>query len=335
MSGPQTEDRGIADPLALDEPLVETPLGRRARLRSWAALRRSILIRLGIAVIVITGSVLLNPAFIGWGTAVTAAIIAVPVSRFRVYAAAFLPYGAVWLIFTLLRSYADETPIGLRTEQVTSVERWLFFGTTPTIWLQGHLFDPVHLGWLDYLTTFVHWSYFFVPHVAAIFIWKRSPALYRRYLLTMTITLGVGLLIYYLSPAAPPWKTADQAPQEDIYRVMAVVARNINSDLYSRTPSDFGDPNAVAAMPSIHQAITFMLFLFALQGGKRLWIPALTYSLLMGFSLVYTGEHYVIDAIVGAAIASYAYFISGRWLRHIMPLMGRVNPVTSPVSTES
>jgi membrane-associated phospholipid phosphatase len=302
----------------------ELATARRGRLQ-WLRFERmrrvprSVVIRLGVGAAIIGSLALLHPAFIGWGMAVTAAVVAVPLSRYRAYAVAFLPYGAAWLIFTVLRSLADETPIPLRTTAVTAIERKMFFGTEPTIWLQNQLFDPRHISWYDYMTTFVHWSYFFVPHIAAILIWRSRPDLYRRFLMTMTITLGVGLLVYFLAPAAPPWLTADQAPQQDIYRVMANVGRQINSSLYDRTYSVIGDSNPVAAMPSLHTAITFMLFLFARHYGRKIGLLALAYSLLMVFSLVYTGEHYVLDTLVGAAIATYAYLITGRWLQVTAP----------------
>jgi hypothetical protein len=285
--------------------------GSRARLRR---IPRPFVLRLVVGVLVVVGIAVTNPSFVGWGMAVTAALIAVPLSRFRAYALAFLPYGLVWLGFTLLRALADETPVPLRTEEVTRVERFLFFGATPTIWLQDRLFDPLHISFLDYLTTFTHWSYFIVPHLVAILIWRSRPELFQRFMITMTLTMGIGLVIYFLSPAAPPWLTADKAPQQDIYRVMANVGRTLNSSLYDRTYSVLGDPNAVAAMPSLHLAITFMLFLFALNYGRKIAAVALIYSLMMAFSLVYTGEHYVIDTLVGGAIATYAYLYSGRWL---------------------
>lgn len=305
-----------------DDVREDPPLTRRRKLVTWAAMRRSILIRFAIAVVVVTAIALINTSFLGWGTFVTAAVLAVPASRFRSYTAAFLPYGLVWLVFSFLRSLADETSIPLRTAEVTAVERAMFFGETPTIWLQERLFDPGVIHWYDYVTTFVHWSYFFVPHLAAILIWRKSTTLYSRYLLTTMITLFVGLLVYFLSPAAPPWLTADAAPQTDIFRVMVNVGRNINSTVFDRTYGVLGDPNPVAAMPSLHQAITFMLFWFALHHSR--WLAALTflYSLAMAFSLVYTGEHYVIDILVGSAITSYAYFFAGRWLNVTAPFFG-------------
>ena len=137
----------------------------------------------------------------------------------------------------------------------------------------------------------------------------------------MLVVLGVGLAIYFITPAAPPWLTADSAPQDDIYRVMANVGRQLHSGLYERTYSALGDPNPVAAMPSMHQAVTVAACLFALHSSRR-WLRwgSLIYCILMAYTLVYTGEHYVIDAIVGTGIAIYAYVIAARWMTAMGPL---------------
>lgn len=322
MTSPPDSNEPLHVPDIVDEfvDATSSPSTRRERVRGWATLRRGLFIRLGIAVAVVTTITLINSAFIGWGTAVTAAILAVPTSRFRSYTVAFMPYAFAWLIFSVLRAFADETTVALRTQEVTDIERWLFFGTIPTIWLQDRLFDPTHIAWYDYLTTFIHWSYFVIPHILGIIIWRRSPELYRRYLMTTILTMGIGLVVYFLSPAAPPWLTADRAPQQDIFRVMANVGRSFNSSLYDRTYSVLGDPNPVAAMPSLHQAITFIVFLFATRFGWKWGLAGFAYAVAMAFSLAYTGEHYVIDTLVGAAIATYAFYFSGFWLRITAPL---------------
>lgn len=264
---------------------------------------------------------LLNASFIGWSIAVGAMVTLVPARRYRALATAFVPYGIAWLVFTLLRSLADETPIRLRTTQVTDIERAISFGHIPTMWLQERLFDINHIAWYDYATTFVHWSYFFVPHLAAFLIWRKDPWIYQRYLLTTVLTLGLGLAIYFLSPAAPPWLTADAAPQQDVYRVMANVGQSLNSSLYDRTYSVLGDSNPVAAMPSLHMAITFILVFFGWMYSRWLGIASTLYSLAMAFSLVYSGEHYVIDVLVGCGIATYAYVFASRWMTWAAPVL--------------
>lgn len=294
---------------------------RRVVARVTVANRRILLIRLAVALTLVAVLTYIDTAFLGWSVAVGAAIAMVPLSRVRQYAIAFMPYGALWLAFTLLRSMANETGVPLRTDEVTRIERWMFLGETPTIWLQNRMFDPLNMAWYDYFTTFVHWSYFFLPHLAAILIWRHSPELYRRFLAMMLVVLGIGLAIYIITPAAPPWLTADRAPQDDIYRVMANVGRQIHSGLYDRTYSALGDPNPVAAMPSMHQAVTVAACLFALH-SRRMWLrwAALVYTILMAYTLVYTGEHYVIDIVVGTGIAVYAYVFAGRWMSAMGPL---------------
>lgn len=304
------------DPGGRGDSLLRRLVGRVA-----VAQRRALLGRVAIAVTLVAVLTYIDTAFLGWSVAVGAAIAMVPLSRVRQYAIAFLPYAALWLIFSLFRSMANETSIPLRTDEVTSIEHTMFFGHTPTIWLQARFYDPLNLAWYDYFTTFIHWSYFFVPHLVAILVWRHSPDLYRRFLATMLIVLGIGLAIYFISPAAPPWLTADRAPQEDIYRVMAKVGSQLHSGLYDRTYSALGDSNPVAAMPSMHQAATVAACIFALHSSRR-WLrwAALIYGLLMAFTLVYTGEHYVIDVLIGTGIAVYAYAYSGRWLHAIGPL---------------
>lgn len=311
----------LADKIGPDPGVRGNSILRRVVGRVAFAQRRALLARLAVAITLVAVLVYINTAFLGWSVAVGAAIAMVPLSRVRQYAIAFLPYATLWLVFSLFRSMANETGIPLRTDEVTGIERSMFFGHTPTIWLQARLYDPLQLAWYDYFTTFIHWSYFFVPHLIAILVWRHSADLYRRFLTTMLIVLGIGLAIYFLTPAAPPWLTADRAPQEDIYRVMAQVGGQLHSGLYERTYSALGDPNPVAAMPSMHQAATVAACVFALHSSRR-WLrwASFIYCALMAYTLVYTGEHYVIDILVGTGIAIYGYAYSGRWLQAIGPL---------------
>jgi membrane-associated phospholipid phosphatase len=65
--------------------------------------------------------------------------------------------------------------------------------------------------------------------------------------------------------------------------------------------------NPVAAMPSLHAAIPMMLALF-FWPRVRAWLRVvlLAYAVAMGFTLVYAGEHYVIDVLVGWVYAALA-----------------------------
>jgi membrane-associated phospholipid phosphatase len=72
--------------------------------------------------------------------------------------------------------------------------------------------------------------------------------------------------------------------------------------------------NPVAAMPSLHAAIPMMLALF-FWSRVRWWVKALlaVYAVAMGLTLVYAGEHYVIDVLLGWAYAGLAVLAVSRF----------------------
>ena len=74
--------------------------------------------------------------------------------------------------------------------------------------------------------------------------------------------------------------------------------------------------NDVAAMPSLHAAYSMLIALFFWPLVSRRWRPLLAaYPVAMAFALVYTGEHYVSDVLVGWAYAAGAYFAVEAFVR--------------------
>jgi membrane-associated phospholipid phosphatase len=102
---------------------------------------------------------------------------------------------------------------------------------------------------------------------------------------------------------------------------MEAVAYEIGGGLYEASYNVIGESNPIAAMPSIHTAVTVLLVFPAWYSGRRWFIAALVYSVLMGITLVYTGEHYVVDVAMGAAVAAYGWATAGFWLRALAPLL--------------
>jgi membrane-associated phospholipid phosphatase len=63
--------------------------------------------------------------------------------------------------------------------------------------------------------------------------------------------------------------------------------------------------NLVAAIPSLHAALTAAIAAFLWTRVARKWRPLLaTYVLVMAFTLVYTAEHYVVDILLGWALTA-------------------------------
>jgi len=70
--------------------------------------------------------------------------------------------------------------------------------------------------------------------------------------------------------------------------------------------------NPVAAMPSLHTAYAMMAVAFFLPVVRRRWWPLLlAYPLAMTFTLVYSGEHYVIDVLVGWVYVAVTFLVVG------------------------
>jgi membrane-associated phospholipid phosphatase len=65
--------------------------------------------------------------------------------------------------------------------------------------------------------------------------------------------------------------------------------------------------NQVAALPSLHAAYPMLLLLFFWRDGRWVRLGLAVYVLAMGFTLVYSGEHYVSDILVGWAYAGAVY----------------------------
>jgi membrane-associated phospholipid phosphatase len=81
------------------------------------------------------------------------------------------------------------------------------------------------------------------------------------------------------------------------------------SGIFSGT-GHFADP--VAAVPSLHAAYPLLLVLFFWKSaGRWRWLLAL-YPLAMALTLVYTGEHFVIDVLLGWMYATVVFVVGNR-----------------------
>lgn len=225
----------------------------------------------------------------------------------------FVYVGGIY-VYTLLRALADDAIFPVQTSYVASIDRTLFGGLEPVVWLQSRFFSPVDVDVIDILATQIHWSFFVVPHALAVgvYIWNRP--LFSRY---VTLLLGVqfiALLFFFLVPTAPPWLASQYGDIERVYRVMNFVGQTVDGETYRTLYSALGEPNSVAAVPSIHMGVTFAVYLWSRRHLKPVAPLMLVYSIVMGLSLVHLAEHYVFDLLVGIVLALLVdQFVTRRW----------------------
>ena len=214
--------------------------------------------------------------------------------------------------YTLLRALADETAIGVRTQYVIEMDAALPGSSVVPLlqkWRDAWEFHRL----VDYFAIGTHWSYFILPHAAAVVIFVARRRAFPRYVAVMVLSVWLGLLLFFLVPTVPPWLAGEQGDLPGVVRVMDErVRRALEGDAsatYDELYKGLGEPNSVAAMPSIHMAITFAMFLWSLRYARRFAPWLLAYAIIMGFSLAYLGEHYLADELAGIAVATVSWVI--------------------------
>jgi membrane-associated phospholipid phosphatase len=89
-------------------------------------------------------------------------------------------------------------------------------------------------------------------------------------------------------------------------------------------------------MPSLHTAFATIIALFVAQQIHSRWRWLLVlYPIAMGCSLVYLGEHYVIDLLAGVGYALAVHVLVSRWERRRRSRRGGSGASSDPGAHET
>lgn len=202
------------------------------------------------------------------------------------------------------------------------VDRHIFFGHVPTIWLQQHFYHPGHLAWYDVAATSLYLLHFVFPMVVAFVLWNWKRPIFMEFMLAFLILALAGFATFVLFPAAPPWLASMWHYLPHVHRIFSHGLNYFGgaqsfSALYTWIYVHAGGWDLVGAMPSEHAAFPFLCFLYARRAWPvRGWI-IIPYCLAVWVAVVYLGEHYAADVIVGILYAALAFavvqFALSRW----------------------
>ena len=181
------------------------------------------------------------------------------------------------------------------------------FGEVPTVRLQ-ELLLRAEPQWYDVLASVVYVTHYLALPVVTGCLWFLARGRFPAWVTAVLVmTLG-SIATYVLFPASPPWLAADLDVIGPVQRVSADGWAGLNLEAVGSALERLqGDSNPVAAMPSLHAAVPALIALF-LWHGARWWLRAATcaYAVVMAWTLVYTGEHYVVDVAAGWLAAAGA-----------------------------
>ncbi|MBK5218214.1 MAG: phosphatase PAP2 family protein [Thermoleophilia bacterium] len=223
------------------------------------------------------------------------------------------PIVAVLFAYDLTRGAADSFGIGVHLHPMIDLDRFLFFGETPTEWLQDQLYEPNVVHWYDVAFTLVYTSYFIVPFAVAGVLWARDRLAFLRFSKHLVTLALAGLATYILFPAAPPWMAGEMGLLGEVHRTTAKGWEVLGVGTASLFSKGQGIGNLVAAVPSLHSAFCALVALFLWPRLRPSLRPLLLlYPLAMGVTLMATGEHYFFDVVLGWLYAA-AVMVAWAW----------------------
>ena len=92
-------------------------------------------------------------------------------------------------------------------------DRWLFFGTVPTVWLQERI-KMAQPPWWEVIISSIYMSFFILPYVVAGVLWLRNRSDWAAFVRRFVALSFAALVVYVVLPAAPPWAAARCTPAD-------------------------------------------------------------------------------------------------------------------------
>ena len=243
--------------------------------------------------------------------------------RGRVYLRDFVPFALLMLTYSEVRGLAHVVrPHPYYLPQL-QLEKFLFGGTLPSLQLQHWLWswNGPPLRWYDSTLLAVTRIHSMVPPALAFLLWLKRRALFFRFAATMVTLSFAAAVVFWAFPAAPPWR----AGFDGLAPIIKIDYPTNDAPAHSFSLSHFIASNPDAAVPSLHAGYALLVFLFVVTLAWRtrwrwLALAAVVYPVVQSFAVVYTGNHYFVDLVLGYLFATAAFLgVRWFWRRRALP----------------
>lgn len=226
---------------------------------------------------------------------------------------AFL-YALMWFCYEMTRGAADHLGFPKQVQAPRDIDRALFFGYDPNVWIQQHFYHANDVRWYDDVASVMYYTHFVVPVIAMAIVWAVSRVQFVRFMRRFATLLGIACIMFVVMPTVPPWMASSEKYH---YRLFPQLARHTGRGFRDlgfkgfvndwQNALDWG--NAIAAMPSLHAAFSLFVPAFFLPMIKPKWLKAivLLFPIMMLTSLVYFGEHWIIDGLIGWLLVGVSF----------------------------
>ena len=294
-------------------PLRWAAAARRTRLRrsrrhdtGWRAARWALAAFVPAAVIAVSARKRLHvppPVALPLASAVPLAVGAAwPRDKGR-----YLATGAAYMwVFkvTWELPYDDPERLGrrLRVDYPIRADGLLGAGTPPGQRLQRALRRDSRLTAVDVLFTAIYGSWI-VPHLVLGWVWLHHPEYIPRAAGRLAAAYHLTTPLYWAVPTAPPWWASQCGGRMDgeVERVVQQVAERVRGRSGERGGQPPGNP--WGSMPSDHIASAAITAMGLTEVSPLYGALGWAYVALASLSVVYLGEHYLVDVLAGLAVA--------------------------------
>jgi hypothetical protein len=220
----------------------------------------------------------------------------------------------VYILYAGLRNFATgPTVVALRNaEKILGAERFLHLDIERSV--QRLALDNV---WLVKLCSFCYSAtHLVVPVAVLVLLYRRTPARYLVWRDTFLVLLGMALLGFALFPTTPPWLMPMHYGYVDTAQLLTRHHEPVGMVLGAHVGPTAGDlwsvSNPFAAMPSLHVTWAIWATCAAWPVVRRRWVRVAlaAYPPAMLLSVLATGNHWTLDAIVGAVLLAASYGVA-------------------------
>ncbi|HEX8159096.1 MAG TPA: phosphatase PAP2 family protein [Solirubrobacteraceae bacterium] len=178
-------------------------------------------------------------------------------------------------------------------------------GVPPGVRLQRALHTRGEANAFDKAMALVYGSWF-LPHILLGYLAWRHHEYFPRAGGRLSATYHLTTPFYWVTPEAPPWWASEKGGRMDgeLERILRVVVCDV---LRRPPPADGAVPgNPWGSMPSDHIASAAITAMGLSEVSVAYGVLGWSYVAAASFAVVYLGEHYVVDVIVGLACAELA-----------------------------
>ncbi len=249
-------------------------------------------------------------------------VAALLIKRSRQFLLDWIPFLFILIAYDFLRGFADNLSTRVHFVELYKADKWIF-GVIPTEYLQYLFYQSDNLRWYDFVATIFYFLHFALPLAFGFLLWNLNKIHFRQFVVAILLLSYAGWVTYIIYPAAPPWMAADKGYLFGVSKVIDQTLNIFPEKISLPTIYHQINPNQVAAIPSMHAAYPMLVLLYSMAFFGLRGLIFIPYVLLSWASIVYLGEHYVIDVIMGALYALIFFGVAKLLFKHVKFLHGQ------------